>query len=54
MLGPGGRFVYRAASMSFSCPSCVPGEPGLLVPGLYLPPAQPQDAAALPTGNESP
>lgn len=40
--------------MRFSCPSCVPGEPGLFVPGMYLPPTQPQDAAALPTGNQSP
>lgn len=32
-------------------PVFAPGQPGLLVPGLHLPPAQPQDAAALPAGN---
>ena len=34
--------------------SCATGEPRLPVPGLHLPPAQPQDAAALPAGKLAP
>lgn len=49
-----GTCVHRVASMSFFCPSCVPGEPGLLVPGLHFPPTQSKDAAALPTGKRPP
>lgn len=49
-----GEASCGAVSKSFSCPSHVPGEPGLLMPGLHLPSAQPQDVAALSAGNHVP
>lgn len=48
------RWRKRSTGLLLSAPRLGPmsaaGEPGLPVPGLRLPPAQPQDAAALLTG----